>query len=111
MASAFAAQRAVRASAAFTTELLHHLPHRDLYLRSVAGLAWNYTDDPFAGAGRDADELRPVVDYERVTLLHGSPYEIAFREASEDVERLCHVWDRMGLVGTEVTCGESVTEQ
>lgn len=84
----------------FTTEVPHHLPHRGLSGRSVTDLDRNHTDDPVIGTSCGPVKLRPVIDYERAYLMHGSPL-CRLEGASKDVSRLCHVLLLMGLSGTK----------
>lgn len=74
MVSAVLPEWAVTAVTAFTTEVPHQVRHGGLRFRPFADLAWNHADDPFACTDRDSFERWPVVDYERVSLKHGSPF-------------------------------------
>lgn len=74
MVSAALPEWTVLAVTAFTTEIPHHLRHGGPLFGPVADLTWNHTDDPLVGTDCRPIELWPVVDYERVSLKHGSPF-------------------------------------
>ena len=97
MVSAVVPERAEAAATAFTTEVPHQFRHGGLDVRPVTDLAWDYTDDPFIGSDGGPFELRPVVDYERVSLLHSSPLVGSLRGRVTTVP--CHLCF-LGLVGT-----------
>ena len=89
-ASALDAEWAAVAAVAVTAKPVNELPHHGLCRRASLLLAWYYADDPSVGPDGLAAEVRAVVDYERASVKHGSPYCQDVAGASEDVIRLCH---------------------
>lgn len=99
MVSARLPEWAVLAVTAFTTEVPHQVRHGGPRFGPVADLAWNHADDPLVCTNRRSVELWPVVDYERVSLKHGSPF-VACEEPLRtcfDSAMCCAFWDCLGL--------------